>query len=312
MYAFEFFHCNLNGFATNSAKVMTAIRLRSNVPHVVFLNETKTDEGDKIFSLEGFVKIYKGDRCKGGGGIAIFARADIAARVTLLDDTSVDERCWITIHSDGGPYVACCWYRPPKQGETESIARFRDELLEFRTTGIGTIIIGDINVHSQRWLRHSNSNSVEGTMLQNICNEVGLKQFIREPTRDKYLLDLVLSDVDLICEVGPKIADHKSIVARLEAKVQKNIVVKRTVWNYRNADWVQMQERLECTDWSFLQAMQPDDGAEKLVEIKLVIANAAIGKKQMTERKSTPPWLIERTAAAQARRDAAEGTDHEH
>ena len=57
MYAFEFFHCNLNGFATNSAKVMTAIRLRSNVPHVVFLNETKTDEGDKLFSLEGFVKI---------------------------------------------------------------------------------------------------------------------------------------------------------------------------------------------------------------------------------------------------------------
>ena len=66
----EFFHCNLNGFATNAARVVAAIRLRATVPHVVFLNETKTDQGDKLFELEGFVKVYRGDRCKGGGGIA--------------------------------------------------------------------------------------------------------------------------------------------------------------------------------------------------------------------------------------------------
>ena len=51
MNAFEFFHCNLDGFPINSAKVVTAIRLRPTVPHVVFLNETQTDAGDKVFNL---------------------------------------------------------------------------------------------------------------------------------------------------------------------------------------------------------------------------------------------------------------------
>ena len=70
----EFFHCNLNGFATHAVRVVAAIRLRQNKPHVVFLNETKTDQADKSFNLEGYVLVYRGDRCKGGGGIAVLAR----------------------------------------------------------------------------------------------------------------------------------------------------------------------------------------------------------------------------------------------
>ena len=183
MNGFEFFHCNLNGFVTNSARVVAAIRLRAKVPHVVFLNETKTDAGDKNFQLEGFVKIHKKDRCKGGGGIAVFARRDIATRVTLLDEESVDERCWITIHSDEGPYLGCCWYRPGTGGETQSITRFGEELQRLRQTVIGTIIIGDLNVHSTRWLRHSTTNSAANTLLQNLCNEMGLKQYQRANAR---------------------------------------------------------------------------------------------------------------------------------
>ena len=141
----QFFHCNLRGFATNSPRVVAAIRLRARKPHIVFLNETLTDESDKSFKLEGYELIYKGDRCKGGGGIAVFARSDVAFRVTLLEKGD-DERCWITIHSEEGPYLGCCWYRPPVRGELESILRFKNELLKHRATGIGTIIIGDINV----------------------------------------------------------------------------------------------------------------------------------------------------------------------
>ena len=55
----EFFHCNLDGFATHASDVVAAIRLRKAVPHVVFLNETKTDESDKNVNLEGYVRICK-------------------------------------------------------------------------------------------------------------------------------------------------------------------------------------------------------------------------------------------------------------
>ena len=40
----EFFHCNPYGFATHASDVVAATRLRKTVPHVAFLNETKTDE----------------------------------------------------------------------------------------------------------------------------------------------------------------------------------------------------------------------------------------------------------------------------
>ena len=99
-------------------------------------------------------------------------------------------------------------------------------------------------------------------MLQTICDEMGLKQFIREPTREKHLLDLVLSDVNLRCEVGAKVADHAYITAVLDATVQKTVTMKREVWNYKGADWEQFRGRLECTDWSFIHArrMPPPTG----------------------------------------------------
>ena len=48
-----------------------------------------------------------GGGSKGGGGVAVFARIDIAAIVTLVVE-SPDERCWVSIHSDDEPYLACC------------------------------------------------------------------------------------------------------------------------------------------------------------------------------------------------------------
>ena len=55
--------------------------------------------------------------------------------------------------------------------------------------------MGDINVHSKKWLRHSLMNRADGELLYNICNECGLRQLAREPTHDHYLIDLVLTDI---------------------------------------------------------------------------------------------------------------------
>ena len=65
---------------------------------------------------------------------------------------------------------------------------------KLRSTGIGTIIVGDLNVHSIRWLQYSSCNSVEGEYLHNVCKEMGLQQRVAEPTREDHLLDLVLTD----------------------------------------------------------------------------------------------------------------------
>ena len=43
----------------------------------------------------------------------MFALERLAHRVTLLENSQVAERSWVIIHSDHGPYVIGCWYRPP-------------------------------------------------------------------------------------------------------------------------------------------------------------------------------------------------------
>ena len=194
----------------------------------------------------------------------------------------------------------------------QSIHRFRDELFKFRHEGVGTIIIGDINVHSKRWLRYSKSNSAEGELLRLYCNELGLRQIVKEPTRYDNLLDLVFTDMsDIISEVGPRVADHNYVVATTDVDVPEDVVVERSVWNYKKADWTLLQEQLEDHDWSFLLEMDTSAGAEKLTSTILEFANEAIGKRLLKERKSTHPWLTDRAVKAVFERDAAAGTEDE-
>ena len=88
-----------------------------------------------------------------------------------------------------------CWYRPRKPGNLECIQAFREELLAHRVGAVGTLIVGDVNVHSKRWLMHSSGETLERTRLQEICQDEGLKQIVQDPTRKEYLLDLVMTDI---------------------------------------------------------------------------------------------------------------------
>ena len=57
---------------------------------------------------------------------------------------------------------------------------------------VAVLAVGDVNVHNEEWLRFSDGTSLEGRGLEHVCNEPGLKQQVRSPTRGRHLLDLVL------------------------------------------------------------------------------------------------------------------------
>ena len=99
----------------------------------------------------------------------MFAETSMAESVTLLHKSSIHERVWIIVHSNLGPLLIACWYRPPVQGETESIRTLREEWDELSSEAVGAIIVGDMNIHHQRWLRRSARNSVEGEELHKFC-----------------------------------------------------------------------------------------------------------------------------------------------
>ena len=68
-----------------------------------------------------------------------------------------------------------------------------------------------MTIHQVAGLRYSNGNSIEGLTLRNLCDDHVSCKLVKEPTRESYLLNLILSDLDNISvSVLPVITDHKA------------------------------------------------------------------------------------------------------
>ena len=141
------------------------------------------------------------------------ARNSVASQVVHIADSAEYERSWYILHTDVGAFCIGLWYRPPCYGEADSTFNLKVEYEQFSVDCIGSIIIGDMNVHHKTWLKYSNGTIPEGRALFDVCCRYGLHQCVQSPTRYSYLLDLVLIDVDALLKtkVLPKVADHNVV-----------------------------------------------------------------------------------------------------
>ena len=110
-------------------------------------------------------------------------------------------------------------YRRPRYGEVASIDVLESEWLSLQGQSVGTILVGDFNAHRIDWLRHSHSNTPEGSHLKRFCQEHGLSQRVKSVTRGPYLLDLVLIDLPnlLTVEVINEITDYRALSLRFSS-----------------------------------------------------------------------------------------------
>ena len=114
----------------------------------------------------------------------------------------------------------------------------REELENLKEEYLGTVLVGDLNVHSKRWLKFSTGETPEGTALQELCADFGFVEKVKKPTRKENLLDLVLTNLeDAKCTVEPRVADHNLVVASFSLPVPREELVERRVWNFAKADW---------------------------------------------------------------------------
>ena len=242
----------------------------------------------------------------------MFVRRDLRNQAVHLDTSDSSERVWLTLHTDNGPYLLCAWYRPPARGEVDSIHSFRKEYEQHRGGALGVLVVGDLNVHNQAWLRFSTCNSAEGTELENTCNSLGLRQLVKEPTREENLLDLVLTNSEQVrCSVQEKVADHKVVEVTLDLPVPREETVYRWVWDFKKAKWDELKEELGKTSWGFLDVLSPDDGARQLTDKLLELLKTKVPQRLLGEKKSTHPWLNERVAQLVKEKKEAEGTAQE-
>ena len=241
--------------------------------------------------IEGCKLTSRHDRADGrqGGGVAVFVLENLAHKVAHLGDSTVAERSWVIVHSDHGPHVTGCWYRPPAPGEVESIRSLKEELQTHATKAVGSVVLGDLNVH-HRWLKFTHRNSWEGGELWSICKEIGLTQLIQEPTRGEHLLDLVLSSVpEMKSEVLPMIADHNPVMAALKLSVPPHVEAGRKAWRCGQADWERLRNMLDDTCWDHLRGLSTTAATKWVTDTVLRVAETCIPLTTLQTHQSSHP-----------------------
>ena len=175
---------------------------------------------------------------------------------------------------------------------------------------IGTVIVGDMNVHNIRWLRYSTHNSAEGSALHEFCKRNGLSQLVSEPTRKDNLLDLVISDIDSVskCKVLPQIADHNAVLFETKFSIPVSQFSSRLLWDYSKADWAGLQGHFSSLDWSWIDDLEPNDAAVRITNIILDSAHKFIPSNSKGTFKSTHPWINSRCVQLVQAKVEAEGT----
>lgn len=292
-------HCNIQSFLSHAAELSARVRLAEAKPDVICLNETFLRKSTEHVDVEGFAVAARRDRNDGRthGGVLVLGLVRIGLRdaVTCIKECDDCERLWLIMHSIFGPMLLGCWYRPPDSG-ADSIQSLGTNIEELAVDTIGTLVVGDLNVHHERWLRHSNGTTAEGRALFTKSADYGLEQFVKEPTRQGNLLDLCLSDLPKVeCVVLPKIADQSVIQACLSLPMPGlPNRAKCKIWLMGAADWQKLSESLASHDWSSLEQVNPSDGAVFLTESILEHARECIPVKWICGRKPEHPWLNEK------------------
>ena len=307
--------CNIRGFSSHCVELEGQLRLLPTRPEIVCLNETllevPLDATAGRIELEGYTLISRRERDDGrvGGGIALFALDSIAPQVVLLEHSKEHERSWHAIHTDIGPVLLCVWYRPPCPGEIRSIQSCEEEWRRLSASHVATMIIGDLNVHHTRWLKHSTSVSVEGTSLFRFCLAQGLKQQVTKPTRDENLLDLVISDLKAVkVSVLPKVSDHNMVAAEFDLGVPPAQIFSRTVFDYAKANWNHIRRDYRVHEWAPMDTMEVDDAERYMHDKILEIIRRHVPERMIWERRSVHPWINERCVQAiRDKNNAADG-----
>ena len=89
--------------------------------------------------------------------------------VNLLQYSETSERAWHLVHTVHGPLLLGLWYRPPDLGEVGSVETLAEEWAELEQGAVGSLLVGDLNVHHKGWLVHSRENTPEGRALYSFC-----------------------------------------------------------------------------------------------------------------------------------------------
>ena len=109
-------------------------------------------------------------------------------------------------------------------------------------------------------------------------------------------------------QVLAKISDHNAVLVKFDVGIPVSAVVKRTVFDYSKADWEAVRRDLAGHDWTPMDA-QDVDSAERHLHLQIFATlRRHIPEREISERKSSHPWVNDRCLAAIRAKNESLGT----
>ena len=143
-----------------------------------------------------------------------------------------------------------------------------------------------------------------------VCDFHGLLQLVKEPTRNEYLLDLVITGIPgTKVKVLPQIADHKSVLVELPVPEITEVSISREVWKLKAADWTKINAELVNADWRPLKNGTAEDGLKYFLDVLWACLITHIPREKVVRKRSSHPWLNSKCREAIHQKNQAENTD---
>ncbi len=234
-------HLNIRSLRNTSHLIETKELVKSHKIDVLTMSETwlnSTVTNGEI-AIDDY-KIYRLDRLhKKGGGVCVFAKKVL--KVTILNElTSTSEsnfqQLWIKLQNKKmKTIIICVTYRPPDCPLNCIQDDFRQNYVQALSMNKPIFILGDLNCNLLK-------DCPEKRAITELCNDLNLKQIIKEPTRitdtSQSLIDVILVSTEaVVLESGvldSAISDHFPIYVSTKLKVLKTPPTYITVRSFKN------------------------------------------------------------------------------
>ena len=269
----------------------------SEKPDIVSITETWLNINEKHLvseiNIPGYNMFLNCRETKRGGGVILYIKDTINAMEVNKTNRSAYESVYVKIKINKKLLIIATIYRPPKT-TLENDKLLYDEIETIVSTKT-SIICGDFNLPHINWRSFTSDN--EGSRLIKLMKKLYLSQFVREPTLDNNILDIVLaSDSDLIysCEVGEILSnsDHKIIRCKVncEVNIKENAIL---VSNYKKGNILGLKTELQKVNWRAIFANKNiEQMCSSFTNILLEAENKWIPKvRKRVNGTTNPQWM---------------------
>ena len=250
------FYCNAQSLKNKLAELHDTIY--SGIYSVYCFSESWLNPlvTDGMLDPQSKFSIYRKDRCgKSGGGVVILVSCALKSSPVNIDYCVCPllELVGCTLKCNKVPTYMFCYYCPPNV----TFDVFKHSLDYFKSLCLSKscVIFGDFNLPSINWLAPYDCKEPKLRVFIEFCSDVGLDQMNMYPTRYNNLLDLVLTNDQLLISslsvgVPFSTSDHNSISVSVilpQCVDNKGCVINDSevkVRNWSEANWTAYSQYL--------------------------------------------------------------------